>query len=277
MKNTDWDKRIQRATELAERHPSAAEVLAFYRHILEFQKALRLDTASLSPSFADAKTPFRERLDIDIAVQQLPALLALVQRSGPAKLAQEAADIGAGKLRPTSSPCYAELEQQRQMLFSFLLAPDGHQPESNHFFARVLLQPQAEQLAVRQQPQSVDSSASVCPVCGAGPQAAVLRPEGDGGKRFLLCSLCSTEWEFRRILCAMCGEVDHQKLPRYSAEDFEAVRVEACDTCKHYLKSVDMTVDGLAVPLVDEVATVALDLWAIEHGFRKISPNLMGF
>ena len=55
------------------------------------------------------------------------------------------------------------------------------------------------------------------------------------------------------------------------------MRVEACDTCKYYLKSVDMTVDGLAVPIVDEVATAPLDMWAIEHGFSKISPNLMGF
>jgi len=34
----------------------------------------------------------------------------------------------------------------------------------------------------------------------------VLRPEGDSGKRFLVCSFCSLEWEFRRILCANCGE-----------------------------------------------------------------------
>jgi formate dehydrogenase maturation protein FdhE len=55
------------------------------------------------------------------------------------------------------------------------------------------------------------------------------------------------------------------------------VRVEACDSCNHYLKGVDMTVDGLAVPLVDEVATAPLDLWAGECGYTKISPNLMGF
>jgi FdhE protein len=53
--------------------------------------------------------------------------------------------------------------------------------------------------------------------------------------------------------------------------------VEACDTCKYYLKSVDMTVDGLAVPLADEIATASLDIWAVEHGFSKVSPNLMGF
>ena len=277
MKKTDWDKRIQRAMELAERYPSAAEVLAFYRHILEFQKTLCADVASVSPSSAGVEAPFRERLDLDTAVQQLPALLALVQRKGPSKLAQEAAEIGAGKLHLSSPPCYASSEEQREMLRSFLLATDANEPESNHFFARVLLQPQAERLAARLQTQSADSSASVCPVCGARPQVAVLRPEGDGGKRFLVCSFCSTEWEFRRILCPVCGEVDHQKLPRYSAEDFAAVRVEACDACKYYLKSVDMTVDGLAVPLVDEVATAALDVWAMERGFNKIRPNLMGF
>ena len=266
LEKTDWDKRIHRAVELAERYPSAAEILAFYRHILEFQKTLFADVACLSLPAAGGKAAFREQLDLDIAVQQLPALLSLVQRTGPAELAQEAAEIGR-----------ASSEQKREILRSFLLSTDGNGPESTHFFARVLFQPQAEHLAATQNAQSVDSSASVCPVCGARPQVAVLRPEGDGGKRFLVCSFCSTEWEFRRILCPVCGEVDHQKLPRYSAEDFAAVRVEACDTCKYYLKSVDMTVDGLAVPLVDEVATAALDVWAMDQGFHKISPNLMGF
>ena len=105
----------------------------------------------------------------------------------------------------------------------------------------------------------------------------MIRPEGDGGKRSLLCSFCQSEWEFRRILCPTCGEVDHEKLPRYSAEGIAAVRVEACDTCKRYLKSIDMTVDGLAVPVADEIATAPLDLWAAEHDYRKIQLNLMGF
>ena len=117
----------------------------------------------------------------------------------------------------------------------------------------------------------------VCPVCGARPQLAVLRPEGDGGKRFLMCSFCITEWEFRRVLCPVCGQEDHTKLPRYTAEGIPNVRVEACETCHSYLKSVDLTVDGHAVPLVDEVATVPLDLWAMENGFQKIRRNLMGF
>ena len=54
------------------------------------------------------------------------------------------------------------------------------------------------------------------------------------------------------------------------------VRVEACDTCKRYLKSVDLTTNGLAVPVVDEIAAAPLDLWAAEHGYQKIELNLLG-
>ena len=93
----------------------------------------------------------------------------------------------------------------------------------------------------------------------------------------LLCSLCQSEWDFRRILCPVCGETNHEKLPRYTADGIPAVRVESCDTCRSYLKSIDMTVDGLSVPVVDEIATAPLDLWAAEHDYRKIQFNLMGF
>jgi len=262
----DWGKRIQRAIDLAEQHPGTVEVLAFYRRILDFQKTLYDEISTRHAPVKDVASPFREQLDVDFAAKHLPGLVSLVQRNGPSKLAQEAAKIGS-----------VPPEEQRQMLEGFLCATDGNEAGPTSFFARVLFQPLAENLAAAQATQLAGFSGCVCPVCGARPQVAVLHPEGDGGKRFLVCSFCVTEWEFRRILCPTCGEEDYQKLPRYSADDLPTVRVEACDTCKYYLKSVDMTVDGLAVPLVDEIATAPLDLWAAEHGYTKISSNLMGF
>src|SRR5262249_56021409 len=112
--------------------------------------------------------------------------------------------------------------------------------------------------------------------CGAGPLVAVVRPEGDGAKRFLLCSLCATEWNFRRVLCPNCGEEDKEKLPIFAAKEFEHVRVEACDTCRTYIKSIHLSKDGRAVPMVDEVATVSLNLWAQEKNYHKLRPNLFG-
>ena len=52
--------------------------------------------------------------------------------------------------------------------------------------------------------------------------------------------------------------------------------MEACDTCNRYIKGVDLTRLGLAVPLVDEIAAAPLDLWAQEHGYTKIELNLVG-
>jgi FdhE protein len=265
-KKPNWSKRIERAMDLAGRHPASVEVLAFYGRILEFQSALYDGIAARPAPALNGNAPFGEQLDVDAALRQLPALLALVQKTGPAKLAQQAAAIG------QASP-----EQRRQMLHGLLLAPDADEIGSDSFFARVLFQPQAEHLAAAPAAELAGFAGSVCPVCGGKPQVAVLHPEGEGGKRFLVCSFCLTEWEFRRILCPVCGAEDPTKLPHYAAEGHTAVRVEACDVCKHYLKGVDMTVDGLAVPLVDEVATAPLDLWAGEQGYAKISRNLMGF
>ena len=91
----------------------------------------------------------------------------------------------------------------------------------------------------------------------------------------MICSFCLAEWQFRRILCPSCGEENNAKLPVFTAAELEHVRVECCDTCKHYLKTVDLTRNGLANPVIDEMAAVQLDLWAQEHGYSKLQLNLM--
>lgn len=261
-RRSQWDKRIKRAADLAKRFGYAAEVLTFYAEVLKLQRTIYNQIASQSPASTADGMPFRIRLKPEDVAQHLPALLSLAEAKGTAKLAEEA-----GAIRATSSA------QQIEMLGQFLAG----EPSPQAFFARALLQPYAECLAQAYPAPLPGTAPSGCPVCGGRPQAAVLRPEGDGGKRFLLCAFCLTEWEFRRVLCAICGEEDYRKLPRYTAEEHDSVRVEACDTCHFYLKSIDMTIDGLAAPLVDEVATVPLDLWATEHGYKKAEPNLMGF
>ncbi len=115
-----------------------------------------------------------------------------------------------------------------------------------------------------------------CPFCHSKPVVAVLRGEGDGARRSLQCGLCATEWQYRRVLCPNCGEEHKDNLPIYTIEDLEWVRIEACDTCKTYLKAVDLTRDGHAVPVVDDIATVALGIWAEERGYAKLEPNLLG-
>jgi FdhE protein len=77
-------------------------------------------------------------------------------------------------------------------------------------------------------------------------------------------------------LCPACGEETVDKLAIYTASQFNHVRVEGCDTCGHYIKTVDLTKNGLAVPVVDELATIPLNFWAYEHGYVKMQTNLLG-
>ena len=172
----------------------------------------------------------------------LPSLLDLVRRKGPPAL-QEAALHLTGQ-----HPLYG-------------------------FFARVLDQPRFEQQA-RQSPVDTHTVQPDCPFCFEKPLLAILRPEGEGGRRTLLCGRCFTEWEFRRLLCPHCGEEDRDKLPVYAAPEFPHIRVEACDTCRCYIKAVDLTRDGNAVPEVDEIAALPLDLWATQQGYEKLALNL---
>ena len=245
-----WNRRIARAEELEGRYPAAAELLRFYRGIAGFQRDLYLD-------FEKLKDPPRD-LSLEPARLPIPLrpycgrLLRLIQEQAPPELANAAEQLMRSEDWDAADP-------------------------ASHFLARVLVQPYAQCLAARErlEPQGQPTLPD-CPFCGEKPVAAVLRPEGEGGKRWLVCSLCATEWEFRRLVCPSCGEENHEKLPVYVAEEFPHVRVEACDTCRVYLKSIDMTKDGLAAPEVDELASVPLDLWASGRGYAKLQPNLLG-
>jgi FdhE protein len=243
------EDRIARAAELSGIYPAAAELLSFYREVALFQK----------PVYEDLRAG--GNTDLHVLLPYFPALLRLVRRAGPEPLA----DFG------------AELQSLPEAQWELLAAEWGGKGDSaaGRFYARVLLQPYAEHLALRQV-ADVQQTAATCPFCSAHPVAGVLRGEGDGAKRWLLCSLCSTEWPFLRLLCPHCGERNKESLPVYTTPDFDHVRVEACDTCKTYLKSVDLTRDGRAVPVVDELATVALNIWAEEHGYTKRETNLLG-
>lgn len=256
-----WRVRRSRLRELEEQYATVAPVLLFYGPVLDFQR----DVACASIRAGRPGLPLRERIDLALAASSLPTLFALTIESGPELLAAKA-----------SSLREAGEAQWRELLRSAIAAPAALPDEASSFFARACLQPIAENIQL-QLPEDAHYTGSVCPACGALPQGSVLRAEGEGARRWLLCSFCLREWVFRRVVCPWCGEQDKEKLPHYSAEEHRHVRIESCDACKRYLKAVDLSIDGRAVPLVDEVALVVLDVWATRHGYTKIARNVMGF
>ena len=116
-----------------------------------------------------------------------------------------------------------------------------------------------------------------CFECGASPAVAVLRDLPEAlGSRSLICSLCATEWRFNRLTCAHCGETEADKILVHTADSVAHVRVDECRSCRRYLKTVDLRQRGDAVPVVDELATVELDLWARDRGLTKLRANVLG-
>jgi formate dehydrogenase accessory protein FdhE len=267
---TDYDARIRRAGRLSSEHAFAAEFLDFYKRVAAFQKTLHANIAASSgmKSRGAPAAGLRDPLDLTVLLPHFRGFLSTIEQHAPPALAKSAHQMS---LLPSDS-WIAGLEAYWKHGGKY----DQQVGAFAQFLPRAFLQPYAEFRAAQMPRAPIVITVRVCPLCGSRPLMGVLRVEGDSGKRFLLCSFCSQEWEFRRIHCPTCGEQTEGKLPVYVAEQLPHIRVEACDTCKFYLQTVDLTKDGHAIPLVDDLAAIPLTLWAHEKGYSRLQPNLLG-
>ena len=121
-----------------------------------------------------------------------------------------------------------------------------------------------------------------CPVCGSHPAMDKLRR--DDGKRILRCSFCSTEWHFKRIMCPFCGNEEQGTLRYFFIEegapiDKPAFRVDVCDKCKSYIK----TLDERKLPesekpdlYLENLNTLYLDVLAQRDGYQSPTYWMIG-
>jgi formate dehydrogenase accessory protein FdhE len=284
MTLSQWDRRIRRATELTSTYPFGAEGLRFYTRVATFQKSLYAEIQKAlkgSPKIS-ADRPLRDELDFFLLLPHFSPYLSLILQIAPAPLGQAAAGL-AQKGPAAWQHAIEDFWHLDPELASDIddgeELPAGDSVEtsaSDRLLAWIFLQPYAEYLAAHRENTIVDGAPSTCPLCGGKPVVGVLRSEGDGAKKSLICMLCAHEWNFRRIYCPACGEEREPQMAFYSAPEIAHVRVDVCDTCHTYLKTIDLTKTGLAVPVVDELATIPLDLWAREHGYQKLQINLLG-
>ena len=105
-----------------------------------------------------------------------------------------------------------------------------------------------------------------CPICGKEPKIGEIREEE--GRRFLFCTQCGFEWRFMRIKCPFCGNEEQQTLAYFSIEGEERYRVDVCNECKRYIKTVDFRETKEEANLdVEDIATLHLDMLANEEGY----------
>src|SRR5215471_7516512 len=252
MPRDSWNRRIQRADQLASQDGPAAPLLAFYARLMSAQHAIyeALDRAQPSGVLTQ---------DLPLLRTTAPALLRQVADHGPEQLRREA--------RGLLDASEADLDGR--------LVTYWREPSDRQFFAKAILQPYAQRLA---EADTADTPADApagttsriildrrlipaenrCPVCGGMPQLSVLdsSPGGsDGGSgRQLVCATCLGSWPFRRLLCPSCGEEDERQLGYFQSPSLDHLRVDSCETCHRYIKAVNLARLGLAIPIVDEVA-----------------------
>jgi FdhE protein len=258
-----WRHRLKRAEDLSAVDTASRPLLGFYAVLLRAQGDLS-DHLHRDSSWHPTGALVR---DLPAFRPRLPRILKAVADAGPEPLAIEALQL---------------LDPETRALDEMLLQ-SWRAPSDRQFFAKAILQPYAQLLAesgVAPVGREPSRAYNRCPFCGGKPQLSLLRGAGDptleGGARALQCATCLTVWPFRRTLCPQCGEEDERQLGYVTTPVFDHLRIETCEACRHYVKCVDLTRLGVAVPLVDDVASATLDAWATAHGYTKIELNLVG-
>jgi FdhE protein len=110
-----------------------------------------------------------------------------------------------------------------------------------------------------------------CPVCGSLPHLSLLK--GEVGKRFLLCSYCGYQWQTDRIVCPFCNNKDQESLHYFTAEGEETYRIDLCDKCHNYIKTIDLRTIGEIDASLEDLATLHLDVIASQKGYRRPVSN----
>jgi FdhE protein len=152
--------------------------------------------------------------------------------------------------------------------------PADHETEENIDLIDLLteesLRPELESVA-RKYGKIVEKSGwsqGYCPICGKEPKIGEIRDDEDG-KRYLFCHQCGCKWYFHRIKCPFCGNEEQHSLAYFEVEGEERYRVDVCNKCRRYIKTVELPKSSEEPNLdVEDIATLHLDLIACDEGYN---------
>ncbi|MQA62480.1 MAG: formate dehydrogenase accessory protein FdhE [Actinophytocola sp.] len=284
MRTSPWAASARRAETLRDRHDFAAEVLTLYLALLEVWHET---WAAAQTGLEEDQPP--EAVASWTAEHVLPRVVSVTAESGPQPLVES--------LFPNPAK---DVNSAGDLLAAYLAGEDLVPVE--RYLARASLRGPLEWVnagaACAKDPAPRNDRR--CPRCGGPPQLSFRTDTGErlvSGRRQLLCARCGHGWNFSSSTCAACGETagarrtvyaEHHEGTKVGRPDngdgagakdttFGHLRVEGCASCRRYLIDVDLGRDPRAVPEVDELAALPLDLYAAEQGLSKITPNLMGF
>ncbi len=137
-------------------------------------------------------------------------------------------------------------------------------------FAEESLRPELEIIAEKygETVEKSKWSEGYCPICGKEPKIGEIRKDEDG-KRYLFCHQCGFKWNFNRIKCPFCGNEEQHSLAYFEVEGEERYRVDVCNKCRRYIKTVELPKSSEEPDLdIEDIATLHLDMIAYDEGYN---------
>ena len=279
------EKLRERIQYLKEKRPVYKEMLDFYQKVREEQEkirpSLRVDPILLKKEWEDLLKkegfPLLEKedfpLDIEASIRLFESLCRIAKEANPLMSEQvgkiEGTGAGealhlrgllkAGVKEETIEKSIEELGLDKNV-FLFLIRNSTH-PSI-----------EAGMKEVSKKLNSDSWGRGICPVCGSLPCLSFLGEET--GKRSLLCSFCGFEWRTERLFCPFCGNKNQATLQFIFAEGEESCRIDLCDQCHRYIKTIDLRVLQVSDPCLEDLATLHLDFIASQKGYQRPVPNL---
>jgi len=276
------------ARQLIDRNPDYAAILNFYTEVFVAQENTRsridLEVAPVPAAQLAAKRagqlplvePRAFPIDVATSRQLLTAINDLAQGAG-ADLGASAALLASAQARDAQLPeklFAALLEEDEAALTEMaerISAPAAHLAFLTYHALRPSLTLGAERMAA-----NLDAASSwaqgYCPICGSPPVLAFLKADG---RRALVCRFCWQAWDTPRRFCPLCNNQNVRGQNYFAAEGSAGWRVDCCEACKGYIKTVDTREIGrfFYAPL-EQVATLHLDIKARELGYEGGWPPL---
>ena len=274
-------ERIQR---IKKKRPGYGEILDFYQNIKEAQDKLK---ASLRIAPVKLKREWKELLtkegfsliqkedfplDIQSSVKLLETLCQIGKNANP-HMAEQVRKIGDAldnkkvDLNKLLKKGVKEQEIDRmadelgldKKVFSFLIQSS----------IKPSIEAGMEQLRSELDPETWLKGH--CPVCGSLPSLSLLKEEV--GKRYLVCSFCGYQWRIDRMFCPFCNNKDQGSLHYLFAEGEEAYRIDLCEKCHQYIKTIDYRKLEEQDIVLEDLATLHLDILATQKGYKRPAPN----
>lgn len=275
----------ERIEHIKQKRPGMGAILDFYQKVREAQEhakaSLKCEPLLLKKEWKEflAKQgfPLLEKkgfpLDIDVSFSLFQSLCRIGREANP-RMADEVKKTEEAILNKKldlkrvlrESHCKEKIEQSAddlgfdRKIFQFLIENA----------VRPSIEAAVEQL--RNEFDVKDWTRGYCPMCGSLPFLSLMKEEA--GKRHLLCSCCGYQWRIERLICPFCSNDHHESLHYFYGEGEESFRMDLCDQCHHYIKTIDLRTLPESDPYLEDIATLYLDLIASQKGYRRPVPNL---